>query len=699
MEENLKQAPSQGVIRITVYGPARSGKSTLAKHLAEHFGASWVPDYRSVYLQKKSHAGQEVLNHEDLIAIAAGHVAQENDALSSANRFLFLDSNLMAVRVMSERQRGVCPVNLEKASRKHRYELFLLTDTQFGLENSGADKEYDAFHQALIDHEKPFVRLSGPLQSRIDHAVKLIEELELALSLGFSSFDFLQIKSRQLSVQDLAVQLGHFKKGIARANLDRPATTADGIASLSESDYDHYAAFFDSARHKMRIAKFVPASGAASRMFKFLSEFLRHFNPDDETLNSYINRKGAHNLSVFLAGMEKFPFYEHLMHEMQLRHPDFKTLPAQIRHYAAIHFMLSPDGWNFCNLPKGVLPFHKYDGRVVTAVEEHLNESVYYAIGKDQVCHLHFTVSESHQHLFEQVIARQKPLIESNSGTTIDVTYSYQAQSTDTLAVTPQNEPFRTSNGKLLFRPGGHGALLENLAAIDAEVIFIKNIDNVIQNHVHEIARYKKALAGLLLELRGQICDSLKLLTSGLASDQDVAGIATMAKSRLNIDLPHDFEKFALAHQVDTLIRLLRRPLRVCGMVRNEGEPGGGPFWVRDSSGRRSLQIVESTQVDLEVPAQRTVFEAATHFNPVDLVCCIFDEHGHKFDLREFVDPNSGFIAHKTKDGQPLKAYELPGLWNGSMANWITVFVEVPLMTFNPVKTVNDLLKPAHQPL
>ena len=309
---------------------------------------------------------------------------------------------------------------------------------------------------------------------------------------------------------------------------------------------------------------------------------------------------------------------------------------------------------------------------------------------------MHFTVSEIHQNQFEKVVNVLKNKVEIESETTINSSYSYQKKSTDTIAVDLSNNPFRDETGKLVFRPGGHGALIENLNDLDADIIFIKNIDNVIQNQIESIALYKKALAGILLELQQQIFNYLNEIEK--AREEDFNEIMAFAKNKLNIELLEDVSKYTLENKISHLKNIFDRPIRVCGMVKNEGEPGGGPFWVRDSIGNVSLQIVESSQIDFSNENQGVIANKATHFNPVDLVCGIRNYKNEKFDLTQFIDFNSGFIVEKNKDGRALKGYELPGLWNGAMAKWITIFVEVPLITFNPVKTVNDLLKPAHQP-
>jgi hypothetical protein len=311
---------------------------------------------------------------------------------------------------------------------------------------------------------------------------------------------------------------------------------------------------------------------------------------------------------------------------------------------------------------------------------------------------LHLTISEHHEALFQKIIEEVKVKVENKTKTELNVGFSYQDKSTDTIAVDLQNKPFRNENGELVFRPGGHGALINNLNLLDADVIFIKNIDNVIQNHIEETTLYKKGLSGILLDVQQKVFEFVAAIDNQAIQENDIEAIIDFMTQKLNIDVLDDFYKYTLENKIDYIKSKLNRPIRVCGMVKNEGEPGGGPFWVRSVKGNISLQIVESSQVDIHNVEQAQILAKATHFNPVDLVCATKNYKGKKFDLNDFIDHSTGFIVHKNNKGKELKGYELPGLWNGAMSKWITIFVEVPLVTFNPVKTVNDLLKPAHQP-
>ena len=514
--------------------------------------------------------------------------------------------------------------------------------------------------------------------------------------MGFSSHDFLQIYKQGVSLVNIEKQITLFQNGIPKITLEAPATLQNGIWKLSEFEFTEKALFFDKRKTNLKLEKFVPASGAASRMFQFLNEFLNSFNIETDTINGYINKNKATGLSVFLAGIEKFPFFEAVNQKLEVVFSDFYSWKTNKKNYHFIEFLIGSENFNFANKPKGILPFHQYKNHIATPIEEHLNESANYASSNNS-SNLHFTISEEHQTQFESILSTVKNKIESDNGTKINIIFSYQNKETDTLAVDFKNKPFRDEKNKLVFRPGGHGALIENLNKLDSDIIFIKNIDNVIQNHIEIIAKYKKALAGILIELQEQIFTYLEHLDNDLITEKDITEIIFFSKNKLNISPENDFENYIFEDKIKFLKEILNRPIRVCGMVKNENEPGGGPFWVRDTTKNLSLQIVETSQVDIYDLNQIAILNGATHFNPVDIVCGIKNYKGEKFDLIKFINHDSGFIVEKNKNGKNYKAYELPGLWNGAMAKWISIFVEVPLITFNPVKTVNDLLKPAHQ--
>ncbi|HEX9979967.1 MAG TPA: DUF4301 family protein [Flavobacterium sp.] len=707
MEENtLKQQPATAdIIKIAVYGPESTGKTTLAEQLAAHYNTVWAPEFARDYLQEKWNNAEKICAPEDILPIAIGHVRQENALLEKANKYLFLDTCLMQTKVYSEMYYNSVDPLLDKAARKHKYDLFILTDIDVPWEKDDLrDKpndrgmQFETFKNALMENSKPFITVSGDPESRLNQAITALDGLTEARSIGLTAHDYLHVKQYGIPFSKIKKQLDIFRNGIRKSELDRPAVPYDGIVKLYEEGFSHYADYFDNNKSGLRIEKFIPASGAASRMFKFLNEFLNEFDLEEDTLNSYINRKKASDLQIFLAGMEKFPFYHTLMEKLSMLFPDYNTWDRSKRIYYFVKVLLEPEYLDFCNKPKGVLPFHKYPDHIATAMEEHLQEAVYYAAGTDKKSKLHFTVSEEHRVLFENIIEEVRTKVEGQSGITIETEFSYQDKATDTIAVDPDNNPFRNDKGKLVFRPGGHGALISNLNALDSDIIFVKNIDNVIQNESEKIALYKKALAGKLLETREEVFSCLRRIEENEITEEDIFDIIVFLRDKLNIDIINDFSKYTLGNKILYITDVLNKPIRVCGMVKNEGEPGGGPFWVREQKGNLSLQIVESSQIDMNDKEQSKIFSRSTHFNPVDIVCCIRNYKGEKFNLSEFVDHSSGFIVEKAKNGKPLKGYELPGLWNGAMSKWITVFVEVPLITFNPVKTVNDLLKPAHQP-
>lgn len=703
MEENLKQQPSS-IIKIALYGPECTGKTTLAKQLAEHFNTVWIPEFARDYLQQKWNNDKQICQKEDLLPIAIGQTKLENEALSKANTFLFTDTNLMVTKVFSDIYYGECDEVLEKAAKKHKYDLFFLTDVDVPWEKDDLrdrpnDRELTLkqFEENLIHYKKPYIKLTGSKEKRFLKAINIISKYEKAKMLGLNSFDFIEIEEREIHIEKIEQQIHFLTNGIQSIQLERPAKLNDGIHSISQDEANYYVNFFEEKKSQLRLKKFVPASGAASRMFKILSEFLQDYKLGEESINAYINRKKAKNLSLFLIGLEKFPFYEEVIFQLKKTFPEYDSWGYDSKNYAFIKLLLSKSGFNFANKPKGILPFHKYKTHVATPIEEHLNEAVAYATSNKRTT-VHFTVSSEHQLGFEEVINQIKPKIEATSGVDIRVNFSYQDKSTDSIALDVNNQFFREENENLVFRPGGHGALIQNLNLLDADIVFIKNIDNVIQNHIDEIALYKKALAGILLEKQQQIFSYLRQLDENNVAKELLDEIVLFIQSKLHFEVTDDFSKYTKESKVEYLRNYLNRPIRVCGMVKNEGEPGGGPFWVRDRKGLVFLQIVESSQIDEKDANQMKILNSSTHFNPVDLVCGIRNYRGGNFDLTEFVDHTSGFIVHKNKGGKDLKAYELPGLWNGAMAKWLTVFVEVPLITFNPVKTVNDLLKIAHQP-
>ncbi|RMB59167.1 DUF4301 family protein [Dokdonia sinensis] len=506
-----------------------------------------------------------------------------------------------------------------------------------------------------------------------------------------------QLARKGISEETLDKQLAIFQTGIPFVNLQKPATIGNGIHKFSKEQEEELISLFESHRSSLNLLKFTPASGAATRMFKFLFQFLDDFNPEEQTVNAYINNKKAQDLRLFFVGLDSFPFYKEVRKKLVEVYGEEET-DININRYRFVKMMLEKDGLDLGNQPKGLFPFHKYKRHNASAFEEHLFEGALYACN-DGLSRLHFTISPQHKEKFEAAFKRAQSRIAKKTATRFDVTYSFQAESTDTVAVHPDNSIFRESGIDIHFRPGGHGALIKNLNEQDADIIFIKNIDNVVTySFENEVARSKKILAGKLIGLQSRVFHFLKMMDeSPKLSGEQIQDILQFLEDDFNLKLAVDFNKYAPENQVEYLREQLDRPIRVCGMVRNEGEPGGGPFWVKRESGRINLEIIESVQIDKKNKKQQEILQASTHFNPVDVVCGIKNYKSEKYDLLKFVDPKAGFISEKTVNGKPIKALEHPGLWNGAMAYWNTIFVEVPLITFNPVKTVNDLLKPAHQ--
>ena len=496
----------------------------------------------------------------------------------------------------------------------------------------------------------------------------------------FRKEDIEQIEQRGSSVQTVEQQVERFKQGFPWMKIVAPATPERGIQVLDEAAVEAAAKYYDGAAINGK-CKFVPASGAASRMFKDLFSGLDALKAGKELADDAPAAK-------FVDQIQSFAFYTpELFGEQTCKCPEYRQ--------AVLSKTLTDEGLGYGAKPKGVLKFHKYtDGEIRTAFAEHLVEAQNYMRNEDGTANLVVTISPEHQHLFEEAYAEVKAAYEAKYGVKYNITFTFQDKATDTIAVDVENKPFRTETDSLLFRPAGHGALIYNLNRIEEEVVSIKNIDNVANERLlPETATWKKVLLGKALELRDKIYGYLNALDAE-ATPALCDEIEAFLDNTLCVTLPAaaDFEA-----RVAALRAKLNRPIRVAGMVKNQGEPGGGPFIIAEKDGSTSLQVLESVQINMSVDHARECLASATHFNPVDIVCCLHDYKGQSFDLLQYVDEDAGFISSKSYQGRELKALELPGLWNGAMSNWNTLFVEVPLATFNPVKVVLDLLRPAHQ--
>jgi hypothetical protein len=488
----------------------------------------------------------------------------------------------------------------------------------------------------------------------------------------FSEQDSKQIKQQGLNLELVEEQIQNFENGFAYAPILRAATIGDGILKIENEKLNFYIEKFEAASSTKKISLFVPASGAATRMFKALFTFMNE-------------AKTSKEVEVFFENIEDFAFYDELKSVFEKNEGNFENALKNKDFQLILVYLLTEKGLNYGHLPKALLLFHQYQNEKRNPLEEYFVEAANYLGQKDK--YIHFTVSEAHKAAFEQQVEKLKSKYEEKYSVKYHITFSQQNPNTDTIAVNLENKPFRNEDNSLLFRPAGHGALLQNLNQLDADIVFIKNIDNVSLDKLKvDTTTYKKVLAGILLDFETKIAACEFVLMNNPAQEE-LEIVNTFLHEELNISISNtELSK-------DFLLSKLQRPLRICGMVKNEGAAGGGPFWVQNSDGTTSLQIVESAQI---APEKQHILENGTHFNPVDLVCSLKNSQGNSYNLMQFRDLKMGFISQKSKDGKALKAQELPGLWNAAMADWNTIFVEVPSSTFNPVKTVNDLLKKAH---
>ncbi len=509
----------------------------------------------------------------------------------------------------------------------------------------------------------------------------------------WSENDLKQLNDRGISVESVEKQISNFRDSFPYMKIVRAATIKSGIKQVSESDRKKFVKLYEDNSHLSK-CKFVPASGAATRMFKALFEFESAFSLSGCS-PALLENDAYKHVKEFFDNISRFAFYSELEKVLAAKGKNAEQLLNEHECNEILDALLGTDGLNYRNLPKGLLHFHAYPGENRTAIEEHLVEGALYETNSDNSVIIHFTVSPEHLEAIRNLIDSVRKNYEDRLGVSYNIDFSVQKPSTDTIAVDRENNPFRNKDGTLLFRPAGHGALLDNMSELDSDIIFIKNIDNVVPDRLKEdTVLYKKVLGGILVDCRNRIFGYLEKL-SGSPGESLLSEIEEFARNTLCIEFkstglsPIDRQQFLTAK--------LNRPLRVCGMVKNSGEPGGGPVWARNPDKTISLQIVETSQVNTKDIEQNAILGSATHFNPVDLVCSIKDYKGNTFDLHKFRDPCTGFISRKSANGRPLKAQELPGLWNGAMSDWNTLFVEVPLITFNPVKVVNDLLRPEHQ--
>lgn len=500
------------------------------------------------------------------------------------------------------------------------------------------------------------------------------------------------LKEKGITPEQIQNQINQLTNGFPNLEIIKPATRKDGIKHLTEKQQAEMVRIYEKAPRRLKRVKFVPASGAATRMFKKLYEVYHNYEGTEEDYLQIMSDKGFDSLYYICHNLSSFAFYNDLRDSFEKSGNSLETVSKNKDFKLLLGTLLTEKGLNYGNLPKGLLKFHKTFSGERTPMEEHFLEGIHYAASGKKV-NLHFTISPDHQEMFAEHAAELIKKYEKEYKAKFEVSFSVQKPATDTVAVDMNNKPFRNSNGDLVFRPGGHGALIHNLNEIDADIIFIKNIDNVVQDRLKEKTNfYKMVLAGVLLNVKTEAAENFKKLKKKIKKET-LDEVEIFVQKKLYVKMPNDFSDWETDKKVAFLKETIDRPIRVCGMVRNEGEPGGGPYWVKNENGTQSLQIVESSQFTDE---QKSIMGKATHFNPVDIVCSTKNFKGDKYNLLDFVDYNTGFISVKSMEGKDLKALEMPGLWNGAMAKWNTIFIEVPIETFNPVKTINDLLRAEH---
>ncbi|GHV66435.1 hypothetical protein FACS1894199_09850 [Bacteroidia bacterium] len=507
--------------------------------------------------------------------------------------------------------------------------------------------------------------------------------------------DLKAFKNRGIKKEDIDKQMQNFKEGFDFVELAAPATLDDGIKAFDEIERSFLIELYEQASAKADVVKMVPASGSASRMFKDLYQFMDSYSGSTEDFLKFVQEKDHNSMYNFFVNLKDFPFYTRLKNAMWEKGKDLEKALEKREYKEVLEFILDKKGLNYGDMPKGLVDFHVYRDFVRTAFDEHFVEAALYA-GNGKITKLHFTVSANYLNLVKRRMLKVMPIFEKMFRVKFKVTYSIQEPSTDTVSVYKNGDIVRDENNAILFRPGGHGALIHNLNNIKADLIFIKNIDNVAPDrNKQERVMYKKLLAGALLETQSKVFELLEQLGKRNITDRELDEIERFTE-HLGYRKPKNLKFKVRKERVKFLKNILDRPIRVCGMVKNEGEPGGGPFWVKEKDGSERLMIIESAQVNTKDKHQKKIFAKATHFNPVDILCGTRDHKGKFFNLMKYVDEKQGFITAKSYKGKDIYVQELPGLWNGAMSKWITLFVEEPLSTFTPVKTVFDLRRTEH---
>jgi hypothetical protein len=549
-------------------------------------------------------------------------------------------------------------------------------------------KMFEKFKSTLEKYNLPYVVLKGNRQERFGKAKKIVT-IMLENQIKFTENDVVELKKRNITVEEVLRQAEAIQNGKLFRKTVRPATVGDGIIQLNDKQKREAIESFGHIEKNGSFMKFVPASGAATRMFKDLFVVLNAYHSGQNNWNDIITSNGLERLKNFEQWKSELAFYEPVMQKIRKDFPDYDLLDESTKNLLFTEYTLTDKGLNYKYYPKALILFHRYENEIRTAFEEHLKETDLLETPVNKS--IHFTVAPEKEDLFA---GEEQKL---NNKYHIPISYSYQSPSTDTVMLDENNRLVRDEDGKILFRPGGHGALLKNLNELEADYIFIKNIDNIQKDEYKSgTLRYIKILTGLLHNIKTQRDKHLKFLEDEKPPKKDLIDIENFLTDTLNLKLIEGYNGLPASHRREYLKFKLNRPIRIVGMVKNTGQPGGGPFWIEDEQGNTVLQIVEKSEIDLNDEGQRKIFEQSTHFNPVFLAVSIKNHRNEKYDLKEFANNNAAFVSEKIQAGKKIKIYEHPGLWNGSMEHWISIFVEVPIEVFSPVKEFYDLTKPPH---
>ncbi len=682
-----------GVFKVVLFGPESTGKSTLCRQLAGYFQTVCNPEYMREYLEKKWQSGPQTVDPEDMLPIAKGQIQKENELSRQARRILISDTDLLELAVYSEVYFGQADPILLEAALKNKYDLYFLTYidvpwTPDPMRDKPGERPemFDRFKQTLEKYRLPYVILKGNAQERLNIAVSIIKTL-MENNIRFTKDDLAELQRRNIPLEAIIRQVGAIKNGNLYRNIIRPAIPGDGILQLDEKQKEEAVKAFYEIKNK--IVRFVPASGAATRMFKDFHMALQAYREGITQWKRMVDEDRLDKLKDFGSWKQKLAFYDPVVQKIKQDHKSYSEWDEDKKNFEFINYTLTEKGLNYGLFPKALILFHRYDNNEIrTAFEEHLNEAV--KSGR-AAGHLHFTVHPEKKGLFEAIAGTIQDKYQ------VQIDYSFQSPSTDTIMLDTNRQIVRDENGKMVFRPGGHGALLHNLQNIDADYIFIKNIDNV-QKDAYKGASvlYFQILTGLLHQIKTRRDTLLGFLQREKPGKKELAEVEQFLTDTLGLKIIAGYENLPASQRRTYLTYKLNRPLRIAGMVKNTGQAGGGPFWVKDDDGNESLQIVEKSEIDLSRPGPKQVFETSTHFNPVFMVASIKDFEGKPYNLPDFRDDEAAFISRKVQYGKEVFIYEHPGLWNGGMAGWITLFVEVPDEVFSPVKEVYDLTFPPH---